>query len=205
MEMNLEGARIHWWWAPHLCVVLGARVGREASGCSPMFLPWASQVAVGHLPSGVNPSLLGIARKRHFGAEGEEIAVSWAPSSRPKPFTHRGLPWLCSTRGRARRPGYTPAAERMPQPLAAGEAAGKGSCCCCCCCCCCWVSCVWLFATPWDAARQASLSMGFPTLEWVAISFSRESSGPSSWTRVSHTAGRFSTPEPPRRPLEREG
>ena len=90
----------------------------------------------GHLPSGVNPSSLGIARERHFGAEGEEIAVSWAPSSRPKPFTHRGLPWLCSTRGGARRPGYTPAAERMPQPLAAGEAAGKGSCCCCCC----WVA-----------------------------------------------------------------
>ena len=148
MEMNLGGTRIHRCWAPHpcmvlgarvgretlgcspmfLCVVLGARVGGETSGCSPVFLPWASQV-VGHLPSGVNPSLLSIARKGHFGAEGEKIAVTWAPLSRPKPFTPRGFPWLCSTQGWARRPGYTPAAaECMPQSLAAGEAAEKESC-----------------------------------------------------------------------------
>ena len=122
-----EGARIHWCQAPHPCVVLGARVGRETSGCSPVFLPWASQ-AVGHLPSGVNPSLLSIARKGHFRAEEEKIAVTWPPLSHPKPFTPRGFPWLCSTQGWARRPGYTPAAECMPQSLAAGEAAGKESC-----------------------------------------------------------------------------
>ena len=123
-----EGARIHWCQAPHPCVVLGARVGRETSGCSPVFLPWASQ-AVGHLPSGMNPSLLSIARKGHFRAEEEKIAVTWPPLSHPKPFTPRGFPWLCSTQGWARRPGYTPAAECMPQSLAAGEAAGKESCC----------------------------------------------------------------------------
>ena len=31
------------------------------------------------------------------------------------------------------------------------------------------------------------------TLEWIAISFSRESSQPRNWTRVSCTAGRFFT------------
>ena len=29
------------------------------------------------------------------------------------------------------------------------------------------------------------------TLEWIAISFSRESSQPRNWTQVSHTAGRL--------------
>jgi len=47
---------------------------------------------------------------------------------------------------------------------------------------------VWLFATPWTAAHQAPLSMGFfqaRILEWVTISFSRGSSQPRDWTHVS--------------------
>ena len=48
--------------------------------------------------------------------------------------------------------------------------------------------CVWLFATPWTAAHQAPLSMGFTRqeyLEWVAISFSRGSSQPMDWICIS--------------------
>ena len=51
-----------------------------------------------------------------------------------------------------------------------------------------WLSHVWLFATPWTAAHQAPLSMGFfqaRILEWVTISFSRGSSQPRDWTHVS--------------------
>ena len=49
---------------------------------------------------------------------------------------------------------------------------------------------VWLFVTPWTIAYQAP-SMGFSRqLEWVAISFSRGSSWPRNWTRVSRIAGR---------------
>ena len=40
-------------------------------------------------------------------------------------------------------------------------------------------SCVWLFATPSTAAYQASPSMGFSRLEWVAISFSLQ-----TWERA---------------------
>ena len=43
------------------------------------------------------------------------------------------------------------------------------------------LSCVQLFVTPWTIARQSPLSMGFfqaRILEWVAISYSRESSYP---------------------------
>ena len=51
----------------------------------------------------------------------------------------------------------------------------------------------WLFVTPTDCvALQAPLSMGFPRqkiLEWVFISFSRESSWPRDQTQVS-TVGR---------------
>ena len=49
--------------------------------------------------------------------------------------------------------------------------------------------------TPWTAARQASLSMGFSRQEdeWVAISFSRRSSQPRDQTSVSLTAGKFFT------------
>ena len=59
----------------------------------------------------------------------------------------------------------------------------------------------WLFATPWTAARQASLSMGFfqaKILEWVVISFSRGSSPPRDQTRVSCTADRLFTVWAPR-------
>ena len=52
-----------------------------------------------------------------------------------------------------------------------------------------------LFATPWTVAYQAPLSMGFSqaiVLEWIAISFSRESSWPRDRTQVSHIVdGRF--------------
>ena len=49
---------------------------------------------------------------------------------------------------------------------------------------------VWLFVTPWTAACQAPLAMGIfqaRTLEWVAISLSRGSSGIRDWTHVSFT------------------
>ena len=39
-------------------------------------------------------------------------------------------------------------------------------------------------------------------LEWVAISFSRESSWHRDWTLVSYIEGGFLTTEPPRRPLK---
>ena len=46
---------------------------------------------------------------------------------------------------------------------------------------------VWLFATPWTAACQNPLSMGFSRQEneWVAIPFSRGSSWPRNWNPVS--------------------
>ena len=44
--------------------------------------------------------------------------------------------------------------------------------------------------TPWTVAHQAPLSMA-RILEWVAISFSRESSQPWDQTWVSCIAGRF--------------
>ena len=52
------------------------------------------------------------------------------------------------------------------------------------------LSCVRLFATPWTVAYQVPPSMGFSILEWVAISFSRRSSRPRDWTRVSRIVGR---------------
>ena len=48
-------------------------------------------------------------------------------------------------------------------------------------------------ATPWTIAHQALLVHGIlqaRILEWVAISFSRESSPPRNRTWVSHIAGR---------------
>ena len=45
-----------------------------------------------------------------------------------------------------------------------------------------------LRATLWAVAHQAPVSMGFSQarrVEWVAISFSRESSWPRSWTHIS--------------------
>ena len=50
-----------------------------------------------------------------------------------------------------------------------------------------------LFVTPWTVAYKAPLSMKFSRQEYcsgVAISFSRESSRPRDWTRVSCIAGR---------------
>jgi len=44
------------------------------------------------------------------------------------------------------------------------------------------------FVTPWAVAYQASPSQA-RGLEWVAISFSRRSSRPRDWTRVSHIVG----------------
>ena len=58
------------------------------------------------------------------------------------------------------------------------------------------LSCVQLFATSWTVAYQALPSMGFfqaRILEWVAISFSRRSSRPRDWTRVSRIVGRCFT------------
>ena len=55
---------------------------------------------------------------------------------------------------------------------------------------------VQLFVTPWTVARQDPLSMGIlqaRILEWVASSFSRESSQPRNWTQVSCIANRFFT------------
>ena len=55
---------------------------------------------------------------------------------------------------------------------------------------------VWPFATPCTIAYQVSPSMGFfqaTVPEWVAISFSRESSVPRDRTRVSRTAGKSFT------------
>ena len=54
---------------------------------------------------------------------------------------------------------------------------------------------VQLFATPWTVARQVSVHgiLQARILEWVAIPFSRGSSWPRDWTRVSCIAGRFFT------------
>ena len=55
---------------------------------------------------------------------------------------------------------------------------------------------VQLFVTPWTAPCQAPLSMGIlqaRILEWVAMPFSRGSSRPRDWTRLSCVAGRFFT------------
>ena len=52
---------------------------------------------------------------------------------------------------------------------------------------------VQLFVTPWIAACQASLSVGFSRQECVAISFSRGSFQPRDQTQVSCIAGRFFT------------
>ena len=51
-------------------------------------------------------------------------------------------------------------------------------------------------ATPWTAARQAPLSMGFSRQEYwseLPSPFSRGSYWPRAWTRVSYIAGRFFT------------
>ena len=60
-----------------------------------------------------------------------------------------------------------------------------------------------LFATPWTVAHQAPQSMGFSRHEWVAISFSRESSRPRDRTPVSHIVGRRFTVQATREALRR--
>ena len=59
------------------------------------------------------------------------------------------------------------------------------------------LSCVQLFATPWTVAYLPCSSVHgifqARVLEWVAISFSRESSRPREWTRDSCIAGRCFT------------
>ena len=50
-----------------------------------------------------------------------------------------------------------------------------------------------IFATPWTVAHQGPRSMGFSRQEWVAISFSGESSQPRDGTQVPHITGRFFT------------
>ena len=67
--------------------------------------------------------------------------------------------------------------------------------------CVCILSRVRLFLTAWAEAHKASLSMGFfqaKTLEWIAISFSSESSQPQDKTSISHVSsivGRLFTTE----------
>ena len=66
------------------------------------------------------------------------------------------------------------------------------------------VSRVWLSATPWTVAHQTPLSLWFSRQEdeWVAILFSRASSWPRDWIRVSYITGRIFTSEPPGKPRE---
>ena len=61
-----------------------------------------------------------------------------------------------------------------------------------------------LFVTLWIVAHQAPLSTGFfqaRILEWVAISFSRESSPPRDRNCISCIAGRSVTTEPLGKPM----
>ena len=70
--------------------------------------------------------------------------------------------------------------------------------------CCAVLSCIWLFATPWTAARQASQSLEFSRQGYwsgLPMPSSRGSSWPRGQTQVSHIAGRFLLPEPPGRPI----
>ena len=63
-------------------------------------------------------------------------------------------------------------------------------------CCCLVTSCVWLFCNPVDCSLPGFSIHGIfqaRILEWVAISFSRRSSGPRDWTQVSQIAGRLFT------------
>ena len=72
---------------------------------------------------------------------------------------------------------------------------------------------VWLFATPWTVACQASLSMGFfqtRTLAWVAIFFSRGSPNPGIEPRSPKLQADCLPSEPPGKPygggrFKREG
>ena len=57
------------------------------------------------------------------------------------------------------------------------------------------------FATPWSIVCQASLSIAFPILEWVAISFFRESSQPRDWIHIFCLSGGFSRTESSGKPF----
>ena len=68
----------------------------------------------------------------------------------------------------------------------------------------CLLSPVQLFVTPWAVAHQAALSMGFfqaRILEWVAISFSRDSPKPGIKPQSPALAGRLFTTESPGKPV----
>ena len=71
--------------------------------------------------------------------------------------------------------------------------------------CCCVVtkSCLTL-CDPMDCSPPGSSVHGISQariLQWVAISFSKESSRPRDWTCISCLAGRFFTTEPPGKPI----
>jgi len=62
---------------------------------------------------------------------------------------------------------------------------------------------VWLFVTPWTAACQSPLSMGFSRQEYrsgLPCPSPGEFSQSRDWTQVSHTAGRFLASESPEKP-----
>ena len=64
-----------------------------------------------------------------------------------------------------------------------------------------------LFATPMDCSLPGSSIHGIfqaRVLEWIAVSFSRVSSRPRDWTRVSHIAGRCFTIWATREGLDQE-
>ena len=52
---------------------------------------------------------------------------------------------------------------------------------------------VWLFVTPWTPGSSVHGIFQARVLEWVAISFSRESSQPRDRTQISRIAGRHFT------------
>ena len=63
---------------------------------------------------------------------------------------------------------------------------------------------VQLFAIPWTVAHQAPLSMGFPKQEYWSVlpfPFPRVLPHPGMETSTPALAGRFSTTEPPGKPL----
>ena len=63
--------------------------------------------------------------------------------------------------------------------------------------------CIWLFCDPMDYNPPGSSVRGISQariLEWVAISFSKESSWPRNQIHISCMAGRFFTTEPPGKP-----
>ena len=71
------------------------------------------------------------------------------------------------------------------------------------CACVLFLSCVWLFATPWTVAQQAPLSMGFPRQEyWSGFPFPSPGDLPHTGMEPESptVAGGFFTTEPPGRP-----